>query len=416
MPRRRRIVRVEWIADEGAFELLAEEWDDLARARSPFVRHGWLAAWWDAFGGDRELAVCTARDGERLVAALPLYRRGAALHALANEHSPRFTALGDGDALAAVVAAALAEAPVLELPLLDQDDPLLGALTAASRGRLVLRERQALSPVVELGTSYERVLRSLPRSIRKDTARRRRRLEEAHEVRFELLGIPADLPSVLSRGFAVEASGWKGRYGTAILSRPETERFYREAGRRLAADGLLRITLVSAGGRDIAFDYCVLDGNRLWSLKCGFDEAYARFGPGNVMTLAEIECCCELGLNAFELLGDAEPWKLRWASGTRELVALRVYAPRPAALARYAYRRAVRPTARTAYRRVLAPGRRALARRGRGDAAGRELRTEDEAGRRAESALGRVADEAQAGDRGLEGAVEHRPPMLDRDP
>ena len=339
---------IEWLDAEG-FASIRDEWEALAeRQPIPFLRHAWLRTWWDAFG-EGELCVCVVREDGRLAAGLPLRA--------ANEHTPLGGALGEGDALAVLANAVTSECSAVELPSLAVDDPFAAALADAGRrhGRVVLREPHLTQPVVELPRDFDDYLRWIPKNLRKDTARRRRRLDEEHDVRFDLVVEPVDVDAELARGFAVEQRNWKGRRGTAIAADPKTLRFYRELGRAFAAEGRLRLSRLVVDGEEAAFDFCVLDHGRLWSLKFGFDESYARFGPGNVLTLAEIERCCELGLDALELLGDAEPWKQRFAQGTRPLVNLRVYARRPLPLARYAYRRLLRPTARRVYRSAIAP-------------------------------------------------------------
>src|SRR4030095_4180878 len=61
---------------------------------------------------------------------------------------------------------------------------------------------------------------------------------------FELADGRERLEELLAEAFGVEASGWEGAEGTAITSRPETLRFYREGvgglggGPGLAADRL----------------------------------------------------------------------------------------------------------------------------------------------------------------------------------
>src|ERR1700720_145453 len=78
---------------EGAFsdlslEPLASEWDELAEraGASPFLRPGWVAAWWLAFGtGNMEIRTVT-RDG-RPAAVLPVARRHGALRSVTNDHT-----------------------------------------------------------------------------------------------------------------------------------------------------------------------------------------------------------------------------------------------------------------------------------------------------------------------------------------
>ena len=46
--------RIEWIDDPARFAALREQWDWLAaRQPSPFGRHAWYSAWWNAFGSGR---------------------------------------------------------------------------------------------------------------------------------------------------------------------------------------------------------------------------------------------------------------------------------------------------------------------------------------------------------------------------
>lgn len=349
---------IDWVVDDASFAALADEWEALAEQRAvPFVRHAWFSSWWHAFGDGRSLRVCIARREGRLVGALPLYLWSGRLHGLANEHTPLFGALGGLRELEALVEAAAGASNSLEIPAVAADDPLVPIAEQVARrhGAVALREPHLVSPIVVLDGSYDDYLRRIPKSLRKDTVRRRRKLEAEQSVDLVLLVSPADVDAELTAGFAVEARSWKGRRGTAIVSNGATERFYRELGRVFAASGRLRLSQLLADGRGIAFDFCLVDGGRLWSLKFGFDEAFGRYGPGNVLTLAELERCYEVGLEAFELLGDAEPWKSRFADDARELVNVRIYRRRPVPLARYAYRRALRPAARSVYRRAIAP-------------------------------------------------------------
>src|SRR5437764_1413513 len=70
----------------------------------------------------------------------------------------------------------------------------------------------------------------------------RRKMDREHELVARIVEPPQDLASELVRGFAVEASGWKGRAGTAIVSSPETERFYRAVAERFVASDRLRLS------------------------------------------------------------------------------------------------------------------------------------------------------------------------------
>jgi CelD/BcsL family acetyltransferase involved in cellulose biosynthesis len=176
----------------------------------------------------------------------------------------------------------------------------------------------------------------------------RRKMIREHAASFELLRHPDDVDRVLDRGFAVEASGWKGQARTAVLSEPRTERFYRTVARAFAAQGQLALSWVCFGEEMVAFDLDLLVDGRLYLIKTGFDERYRRLAPGLVMRLAVIERCIEMGLMAHELLGDDSEWKRKFAGSARSHVELRMYGRDGRGTASWTYRRHVRPLLRTA--------------------------------------------------------------------
>ena len=136
---------------------------------------------------------------------------------------------------------------------------------------------------------------------------------------------PDDLDAELARGFAVEASGWKGESGTAILSDERTMIFYREVAKRFAERGELRLSRIVLDGHWAAFDLCLLYRDRLYLLKTGYDERFRRLAPGLVMRLSIVERCFELGIDAHELLGDEAEWKRKFATGERAHVGFHAY-------------------------------------------------------------------------------------------
>ena len=79
-----------------ASEQLVREWDELAvRMRaSPYLRPGWVQAWWRAFGkGDLEIK--TLRRNGRLAALLPVANDRGVLRSASNHHSPRTELLAE---------------------------------------------------------------------------------------------------------------------------------------------------------------------------------------------------------------------------------------------------------------------------------------------------------------------------------
>ncbi|MGH2781034.1 MAG: GNAT family N-acetyltransferase [Thermoleophilaceae bacterium] len=351
---------VEWIEDPERLGTLAEAWDALAeRDGTPFSSHAWFDCWWNAFGNAGGLAVCVLWRGDELAAVLPLRREGGALRSLANLHTPLFCPLAaDRAALEQVLAATLdTHAVEVELFGVPDGDPALAALCRASaeRRRLVHREPQHVSPIVDTSGTLAAYLAERGGRFR-EIVRRRRKMEREHGARFAPIGPPDDLSRELQRGLELEARGWKGKAATAIISDTRTEAFYRRLAERFHASGELRFSTLELEGRLVAFDLALVHADRYWLLKTAYDESWARFGPGMALRVSVIQRCFELGLEAHEFLGDDMEHKRRFSTSERRHQGIRSYSRRPRSALGYVYRRRARPVLRRAYRR-LAPTR-----------------------------------------------------------
>ncbi|HKB50510.1 MAG TPA: GNAT family N-acetyltransferase [Solirubrobacterales bacterium] len=355
-------LRTEWIADLRRFGELAAGWDALLPKDShPFDSHGWYEAWWKAFGGEGELAVCTVwRDGE-LAGGIPLSANGRRLKGLVNGHSGTFRPLArDGEAMEALIAAALARRPPeLELPMLPAADGSLPLLESGAReaAMLPLAEPSYVSPIVDTSGDFEAWRKGSHSSWKGRLARYRRKMQRDHDAELEIVAVPGDLEAWLEEGLRLEASGWKGEAGTAILSAPETASFYRDIARRFHERGELRLSRIALDGEVVAFSFCILWGSRLYSLKVGYDETRRKLVPGLVMQLSIVERCFELGFEAYELLGETSDWKEKVSGDERRYVTLRAYPRRPVGLLRHSYRARLRPVLKSTYRRLRPRGR-----------------------------------------------------------
>lgn len=83
----------------------------------------------------------------------------------------------------------------------------------------------------------------------------------------------------------LEASGWKGRTGTAMLCRPGHDRFFREACRGFAEEDRLMFLGLQAGAQMLAVSTALLGGRGLFGFKKAYDEAFARWSPGTLLDL-----------------------------------------------------------------------------------------------------------------------------------
>jgi CelD/BcsL family acetyltransferase involved in cellulose biosynthesis len=312
---------VETIAGAAEFAALGREWDALVRAvprPSPFLLHGWLAAWWEHHAAGATLSVHVARRDGRLVAALPLYVR--------RRHGVRIARfLGDdAAALADLLTAPEAEpstpATLLDRALAGADFADLFGLPAHSRlaaaagaGHLTLLMR-ADAPVLDLDGGWDAVYRAKTSAKRRSLHRRRlRQLGETGPVSVEVARDPDTLAAALEEAFRLHAARWRDRPEASGFASATGRGFHRAAVRALAPLGVPRIVLVRAGGRPVACNYFLLLEHRMYFHELAFDPAFARVSPGVLATLAAIEAAADEGARRVEFLGGAERYKLELA-------------------------------------------------------------------------------------------------------
>jgi CelD/BcsL family acetyltransferase involved in cellulose biosynthesis len=317
-----------------SIEAIAHEWDELAdrTGASPFLRPGWFAAWLRAFGEGQRPVVLTARRAGRLEAVLPLLV-GRRVRSPTNSHTPVFDLLAaDEDAAQAIVYDMLgARAPQLDLTYLDSDGALLRAWRELDAGRRMdfTTRTQMRSPYVPLEGDFDAFRSTLSKNFRKQLDRRRRRLGEAGELTFEFTDGGDDLDAVLTAGFELEASGWKLESGTAIVSAPKRVQFYREIAAWARGRGWLTLAFARLDGVPVAFDFCIDPGDRVYVLKGGYDPAWSKMSPSYLLIEETIARAYANGRESYELLGDADDYKLQLTSAVRERDHLQAFGRRP---------------------------------------------------------------------------------------
>jgi CelD/BcsL family acetyltransferase involved in cellulose biosynthesis len=131
--------------------------------------------------------------------------------------------------------------------------------------------------------------------------------------------------TVLERFSRLEAAGWKGRRGTALLHNARMLSFFGEMGRQMADRAALRVGFFSIGGQDAAGIVSLEAHQRTWVLKVGYDERWAFASPGLQLIHAAITDASRRGLSSFEFLGSAERWEERWNTERRPYCGIALY-------------------------------------------------------------------------------------------
>ena len=164
---------------------------------------------------------------------------------------------------------------------------LAGPVYAALQGVLAGSPRQAeivhyeeramlssdLAPDAYLETS-------LSSKKRKELRRQMKRLSDEGEVTVERLTDTGGLSSWTDQFLALEASGWKGRAGSALAAENGTESLFRSSLQGAANRGKLERLSLLLNGQPIVMLATFLTPPGAFSYKTAFNEHFSRFSPG----------------------------------------------------------------------------------------------------------------------------------------
>jgi CelD/BcsL family acetyltransferase involved in cellulose biosynthesis len=194
-------------------------------------------------------------------------RVGSAVSALAGELMSRRGASYAGlDALAD-------EGPVREALRRAVELHGTGEITVNRHRRAVLRRPELADEAPAVKGKHRRELE-----------RKRRRL--ADELGGPLRTVDrAEDEGAVEDFLELEASGWKGREGTAMASLEHDADFFRAVCASFRDLGRLHLLSLEGSGRRVAMACSLRAGEGIFCLKIAFDEGWRRYSPGALLVL-----------------------------------------------------------------------------------------------------------------------------------
>ena len=303
------------------------------QAGEAFYRPGWPRAFLRSFAPSAKLVVVSAWSGNELRAVLPLIRSWSfvtglpvrKLKGVGNVHCCRVglacVAGEESRMLAREIWDALKALPgwdVLDFDyVLEENGIDMLAHYAAAGGHRVARVRSWQSLHLRFGEADGESpwMKDTRPKFRSNLRRTRRQLEELGAVTTRHF-TSAD-PQALEAFYTLEASGWKGKQGTAIACDPRTRQFYDQVAHVAAQSGILALDFLELNGKPIAAHFALQYRGRYCLAKAAYDETYQRYGPGQLLVNEVLSRSRERGITELDFVGPATWDESRWASNRR---------------------------------------------------------------------------------------------------
>ena len=158
-------------------------------------------------------------------------------------------------------------------------EALTSALESLGRPRLFMNKFQRAS--LDANLDYEQHLKTgVPAKRRRELARMRRRLGELGKITHQYHDSGPGLDSAIAAFLTIEASGWKGRRGTALACSEDMRRFAIEAFTGIETRSVCRADMLMLNNQPVAVGITVFAGRTGYTVKCAYDETYRSYGIG----------------------------------------------------------------------------------------------------------------------------------------
>jgi len=279
---------------------LRSEWDELAASQKaffPFLCLDWFRVWLEHFQHEEELLVLLLYRKDRIDAIAPLLTgcerfrgitKARKISLIGNVHSPlRSFIIRDGAMevrrrsifqLFSFLRQTWKDWDVMELEYLPEEDGTVRVLEEATR-EFGYRSRTYKcfqdSYVNGIDCSGEEYLNRLPKKMRNELKRRKKRLSELGDVRIEIGTDAAAFDRHMEVYYSVRDRSWKS---------PEADReFLYEARRMAAAKGWLRCGFLFLNEVPIAAQIRVVSEEIVYFMEAVHDEAFKKFAPGHIL-------------------------------------------------------------------------------------------------------------------------------------
>jgi CelD/BcsL family acetyltransferase involved in cellulose biosynthesis len=177
------------------------------------------------------------------------------------------------------------------------------------------RIETAAAPYIDLSAyaDFDAYCSRFGKHTRRNRQQRRRRMEEeCGELTFEVAGGHESGKEIDT------ALGWKRDWLAAYDLRSSVfdggvnERLLRD----VCADRSIRVSTLRSGGRPVAVEIGGVCGDYYAAYIGAFDPRWARFSTGQEQMLRTIGWCITQGFKRYDLLADADSYKLRWTDAS----------------------------------------------------------------------------------------------------
>ncbi len=165
---------------------------------------------------------------------------------------------------------------------------------------------------------FGRFFGNLPKNLHRNVKRYEKKLNGIGKLQFEMRTNNEDIDHYLDLYDEVRAKSWKA---------VERDRaFHREFLKYAAKKGWIRLSILYVNALPVAAAKYLVWNNTAFGMDSIYDESYAKFSPGAVLTSKIFEYVIDIdGVSEIDLGRGDEPYKMEWVANKREIKGITIF-------------------------------------------------------------------------------------------
>jgi hypothetical protein len=208
-----------------------------------------------------------------------------------------------------------------------QQDPDFTAFQNLNPSRKVETIKYIDTPRITLNGTFEQYWHGRGRDLTRNVARRlRRTAEEGMKMELAIVRDSDSVARCVEEYGRLEATGWKGKEGSAVTAENTQGLFYRNILEKFCERGEGVIYRMLMNGQVIASDLCLRRNGMLIVLKVAYDETVKNVAPSFLLRKMVLENLFSMGdIRVIEFYGRVREWHMKWTEEVRTMYHVNFY-------------------------------------------------------------------------------------------
>lgn len=326
---------------EKEIEALFAQWALLltrSAQKNIFLTPEWLMTWWRIMEQKGQLYLLAVEDeNEQLIGLAPLMIQSKAwlggmsirdvsflgTDAACSDHLDFLSHRGKEEQVATAISRSLRENQedwdVLNFSDLQANSPTLEILRREFAHDHIWSEKEgAACPYLPLIGSWQGYLADKSSNFRQKVRYKRRRFEKHTGGRLVLCETSEQALKALEQLFALNPARFEAKGETSAFSQSTFQTFHLEIAQLFLSKGWLSLAYLEVDDEMAAILYNYHYNNKVFFYNTAFDPQWSKYGTGSILLAHSIEQAFAEGMEEYDFLRGAYPYKYEWTQSTRQ--------------------------------------------------------------------------------------------------